>query len=205
MEYATIDDILNTDLAGLFDGDECDDPLFRFDIFESSELNCAYEKSHSFAFARRSSVTLVIPEGEVYGEDTLFPTKRRKTERNEQEYTMDQSLSLRPTSEIILAKETRTGSISPSGTLSLFNPKQLKQQLEHTKSRLAESMERSSLSRKRLHDQIHLDQEYCPSQASKDVHSSVFSSQSGAYFELLPLLQSYYRQEHSSLHSCQIV
>ena len=186
MDYATIEDIFNADLPGLFDGDECDDPIFTFDLFES-ELDCAYEKSHSLAFVRRSSITSVIPEDEVYGKG--FPTKRRKSQRNTQECTMDQTLFSRPTNNKILAKETTTRMVSPpAGILSLFNPKELEQQLEHTKLRLAESIQRSIISRKRLRDQTPLDQEYCPSQTfngqlSKYVHSSVLSSQSRAHFK----------------------
>ena len=202
-----MDEIFDSDLASLFDGDESDDPLLTFDLFESSKVDCAFEKSHSLTFARRSSITSVIPEDEVNGEENLFPIEHRKSERIEQGYTMDQSsLSSRPTNDKILAKEMRTRAVSPPvGILSLFNPNQLKQQLELTKYRLAESMERSSISRKRLHEQINLDQEYYPSLAFNG-QRSVFSSQSRAHFERswcasTPATQSCHNQEHSSLHS----
>jgi len=47
-----------------------------------------------------------------------------------------------------------TPSLPISIVPSLLTPEQLEQQLEHTKNRLAEFMERSTISRKRLNDHV---------------------------------------------------
>jgi hypothetical protein len=53
--------------------------------------------------------------------------------------------------------------------LSHLTPEQLEQQLEHTKNRLAEFMERSTTSRKRLNDQVDFKhQDYRPSTSQPD-------------------------------------
>jgi hypothetical protein len=57
-----------------------------------------------------------------------------------------------------------TPSLPISIVPSLLTPEQLEQQLEHTKNRLAEFMERSTISRKRLNDHVEFNyQDYRPS------------------------------------------
>eukprot|EP00979_Chaetoceros_neogracilis_P015180 scaffold5458_cov145-Chaetoceros_neogracile.AAC.2 len=118
-------------------------------------------------------------------ETFFFPSKRRKIVRRELKLTMDESLLSRrattngknlPTTKPSREKKivpptstTRSGSI-----LSLLTPKQLEQQLKHTTNRLADSMERSIKSRKRLNDQDNF-QEYCPSRGALNKHSHFFS------------------------------
>jgi hypothetical protein len=111
-------DIDIMDDTELFDGV---DPLFSFDIFESSETYemplDSTERRLSLTFARRLSITSIIHEDQEYQVESRFP-------------------------------------VSPPAILSLLNSDQLEKQLEATKARLAESMERSVMSRKRLNDEV---------------------------------------------------
>jgi len=161
-----LEDRYYADLVDIFDGDDCEDPLFTFDLFESSDLDraCAYERPPSFTFAKRLSITSVIPEDFVYEEATRCPKRRKSEQRND----LEQSFSSRPTNEKVLTRDMwRKKTVSSPDILSLLTSKQIKRQLEHTEHCLVESIERSAISRKRLHDQLGLglDQEYCPSQA----------------------------------------
>jgi len=153
-----LEGIYCADLVGLFDGDGWEDPLFTFDLFESSDLDraCAYERCPSLTFPKRNSV---IPKDCVYEESNQSSKLRKSEQRNE----LEQSLSSRPKNEKILTRETPgKKQVSPPDILSLLTSKQLEQQLQHTAYCLAESMQRSAISRKRLHDQLglRLDQEY---------------------------------------------
>eukprot|EP00979_Chaetoceros_neogracilis_P016578 scaffold8683_cov123-Chaetoceros_neogracile.AAC.1 len=118
-------------------------------------------------------------------ENCFFPSKRQKIVRRELKLTVDESslLSRRATTnEISLPTKSsrqKKSDPSPSTTrsgsiLSLLTPKQLEQQLKHTNNRLADSMERSIKSRKRLNDQGNF-QEYCPSRGALNKHSHFFS------------------------------
>jgi hypothetical protein len=185
------------DIASLFDVDGlCEqDPLFTFDLLESSDM----------MYGGGLPALDVISKDDVSSEETyFFPSKRRKSERKEFEFIMDESLLSRrattngnkslPTKpsrgQKKIAPSPSTSTTTCSGSiLSLLTPKQLEQQLKHTTNRLTDSMERSIKSRKRLNDQGNF-QEYCPSQealSNKHSHfsdnlfvhsSSVLSSQS---------------------------
>eukprot|EP00979_Chaetoceros_neogracilis_P002996 scaffold505_cov240-Chaetoceros_neogracile.AAC.1 len=157
MDYATESSTNNTDsqesmffdadLLSIFDECGCEDPLLTLDPFESSN------------FVGLPALTSVIPEDEVYEEEVTHFPKSRKSKRIESDYIVDQSLST-ITNEKVPTKTSRKKMVPTASTsiLSLLTPKQLEQQLEQTKTRLVESMERSLTSRKRLNDQVNFDQ-----------------------------------------------
>jgi hypothetical protein len=182
-------------IASLFDVDGfCEqDPLLTTDLLESSDIK----------YGGLSTLDM-ISKNDVYREEThFFPSnKRRKSERKDFEFIMDESLLSRATTnkKILPTKPSREKKTAPSSTttacsstgsiLALLTPKQLEQQLKHTNNRLTDSMERSTKSRKRLNEQDSC-QEYCPSQGAFNNDSqfsdnlfvrssSVLSSQSRA-------------------------
>eukprot|EP00979_Chaetoceros_neogracilis_P012148 scaffold3133_cov219-Chaetoceros_neogracile.AAC.3 len=144
-------------IASLFDVDGfCEqDPLRTIDLLESSDV----------VYGGLSTLDR-ISKDDIYREEThFFPSKRRKSERKEFEFIMDESLLSRATTneKILPTKPSREKKTVPSSTtttcssagsiLSLLTPKQLEQQLKHTNTRLTDSMERSTKSRKRLNEQ----------------------------------------------------
>ena len=177
-------------IADLFDADGCDNPLFIFDLFESSTDSMLVDLPAATAALLLDDVTpeheeeteetedhTVIAaeekEKEQNGNHSFIPMKRRKSELiNSYQYATDgsssstrerdQSLSrtttTRPNEENVTTKASSTmnkvTAPAVSSVLSLLTPEQLEQQLEHTKNRLAEFMERSTTSRKRLNDQV---------------------------------------------------
>jgi hypothetical protein len=119
---------------------------------------------------------------------SFIPMKRRKSELiNSYQYATDSSSSTRGRDQSFSRTTTATTNkkhvttISPSSTmnkvtappvsivLSVLTPEQLEQHLEHTKNRLAEFMERSTTSRKRLNAQVDFNyQDYRPSVSQPD-------------------------------------
>ena len=139
-------DIMSEQTEDLFD---VEDQLFSFDSvsFESSEMyRLTNERRLSLTFARRLSITSVIHEGD-------------------QEYQLE-SFGKRDSVQTLISENEEKHQekvSSPPGILSLLNSVQLEQQLEHTKVRLTESMERSAMSRKRLNDEVDCSpEEYSP-------------------------------------------
>jgi hypothetical protein len=187
------DMFLNASLPNLFDADGYDNPLFIFDLFESSTDSMLAD----FPAAAAEALLLedVIPEHEEEKEDhtaiateekteenanhSFIPMKRRKSDLiNSHQYAGALHHS-RTTTATTNKKHVTT--ISPSSTmnkvtappvsivLSLLTPEQLEQHLEQTKNRLAEFMERSTTSRKRLNAQVDFNyQDYRPSVSQPD-------------------------------------
>jgi len=181
-------------LANLFDvEDGCDNPLFNFDLFESSADSMLVDFP---AAAEALLIDDVIPEHEEETEDhttiaaeekekeqngnhSFIPMKRHKSEQiNSYQYA--RALHHPRTTTTTKNKKNVTTKASStmnkvtappvsSIALSLLTPEQLEQQLEHTKKRLAEFMERSTTSRKRLNDQVDFKhQDYRPSSSQPD-------------------------------------
>jgi hypothetical protein len=125
---------------------------------------------------------------------------------------MDKSLSRSVTNQIILSKTSRTNNVQPAAAaaaaaaaapslLSLLTPKQLDQQLDQNKDRLAESMKSSYTSRKLLNDHVDLQLSNYSRDALPHDHimSSLVSSQSESLFELSNsslLTKSLHSREH---------
>jgi len=175
------DMFLNASLPNLFDADGCDNPLFIFDLFESSTDSMLVD------FPAAAAEALLIDDGipEHHGEETedhtaiaaeekekehngrnhsFIPMKRRKSEQiHSYQY---RTTTTRPNEKNFNTKASSTMNKVPpvSIVLSLLTPEQLEQYLEHTKNRLTEFMERSTTSRKRLNDQVDFKyQDYRPS------------------------------------------
>jgi hypothetical protein len=175
------DMFLNASLPNLFDADGCDNPLFIFDLFESSTDSMLVD------FPAAAAEALLIDDGipEHHGEETedhtaiaaeekekehngrnhsFIPMKRRKSEQiHSYQY---RTTTTRPNEKNVNTKASSTMNKVPpvSIVLSLLTPEQLDQHLEHTKNRLTEFMERSTTSRKRLNDQVDFKyQDYLPS------------------------------------------
>jgi hypothetical protein len=199
--------------ASLFNADVvCEDPLYPFDRFESSDITLSTTNTNRGTYScercpcdRRISITSVIAEEEY--EDEIFSPKRRKVETNELECNMDKSLSRSVTNQIILSKTSRTNNVQPAAAaaapslLSLLTPKQLDQQLDQNKDRLAESMKSSYTSRKLLNDHVDLQlSNYSRGALPHDhIMSSLVSSQSESLFELSNsslLTKSLHSREH---------
>mmetsp|Transcript_15206 Transcript_15206/g.22764 ORF Transcript_15206/g.22764 Transcript_15206/m.22764 type:complete len:224 (+) Transcript_15206:48-719(+) len=162
-------DIDIMDDTGLFDGP---DQLFSFDVFEESSemyvLPLDTERRLSLTFARRLSITSVIHEDNQECQiENLFPDHCESNEHNP-----FHTSTFSPDQEdcTIIRKPRRQGrkpKVSRPAILSLLTSVQLEQQLEETKTRLAESMERSAMSRKRLNDEVDCSpEEYSPREDS---------------------------------------
>jgi hypothetical protein len=174
-------------IADLFDADGCDNPLFIFDLFESSTDSMLVDLPAATAALllddgtpeheeetedHTASIVAEEKEKEHNGNHSFIPMKRRKSELiNSYQYATDSSSSTRERDQSLSrttpattneknintkASSTMNKVTAPpvSFVLSLLTPEQLEQQLEHTKNRLAEFMERSTTSRKRLNDQV---------------------------------------------------
>eukprot|EP00979_Chaetoceros_neogracilis_P005804 scaffold1115_cov136-Chaetoceros_neogracile.AAC.1 len=174
-------------IADLFDADGCDNPLFIFDLFESSTDSMLVDLPAATAALllddgtpeheeetedHTASIVAEEKEKEQNGNHSFIPMKRRKSELiNSYQYATDSSSSTRERDQSLSrttpattneknvntkASSTMNKVTAPpvSFVLSLLTPEQLEQQLEHTKNRLAEFMERSTTSRKRLNDQV---------------------------------------------------
>jgi hypothetical protein len=182
-------------LANLFDVDGCDNPLFNFDLFESSADSMLVDFP---AAAEALLIDDVIPEHEEETEDhttiaaeekeketkegnhSFIPMKRHKSEQiNSYQYARALHHPRTTTTTKNKKNVTTKASSTPmnkvtappvsSIALSHLTPEQLEQQLEHTKNRLAEFMERSTTSRKRLNDQVDFKhQDYRPSTSQPD-------------------------------------
>ena len=182
----------------LFDGV---DPLFSFDVFESSGRTPygmpldSNGRRLSLTFARRLSITSVIQEDQKYQEGSIFPDRHTFhccSPGREEDWCMP---SMVPSSRSVTAineqnkRPARKQKVSRPAILSLLTSDQLERQLEATKARLAESMERSAMSRKRLNhevdcipeDQYSRPRDSCKAQRSNSAPASVLS-QSRARF-----------------------
>jgi len=156
--YAVFDYIDIIDDMELFDGV---DPLFDFDVFEPSETQHGLPLDNgrrlSLTFARRFSIASVINEDQEYQLESLFPDHYPF-----HNFSLDHEdcmPSMVPLSRSVttIAKHNRPArnpKISRPTFLSLLTSVQLEQQVEQTKARLAESMERSAMSRKRLNEEV---------------------------------------------------
>ena len=165
-----IDDFDIMDDTGLFNGE---DQQFTFDtsIFESSETYHGLPLDNgrrrlSLTLARRLSITSVFNEDQEYQVESLSPDRYLyHTFSLDQEdcvptmvpssarfgATKQTEHSNRP------ARKSRQGRMkkgSRPAILSLLTSDQLEQHLEETKARLAETMERSAMSRKRLNHEV---------------------------------------------------
>jgi len=133
----------NIPFLDVFDGE---DQLFSFDgIFESSETTTTTtnrlpnERRVSLTFARRLSITSVIHEDQEYQVESMG---ERDSVQTLISGNRDCSMVKKTRQEI------KKQEVSPPGILSILTSEELEHQLEHTKVRLAESMERSDMSRK---------------------------------------------------------
>ena len=97
-------------------------------------------------YKRRNSIINFAPQ--PYYSDVREFYKRRKSIIN-----FDPQPS---NSDVTSTESLSSNSLCPSNMLSLLSPAELEQKLEQTKSRLAESMERSELSRQQIHSEHHV-------------------------------------------------
>ena len=152
MQDAILDiDIMDEQTEDLFD---VEDPLFPFDSvsFESSKMyRLTNERRLSLTFARRLSITSVFHEVQEYQEESLGERDSVQTLISENGDCSSSSMVAKKTKA---RQERQQKKVSPPGIISLLTSAQLEQQLEHTKARLTESMERSAMSRKRLNDEV---------------------------------------------------
>ena len=149
-------DIMDDMLEDLFDGE---DQLFSFDgIFESSETTTTTttnrlpkERRVSLTFARRLSITSVIHEDHEYQVESMG-----------ERYSVQTLISENRDCSMVkkTRREIKKQEVSPPGILSILTSEELEHQLEHTKVCLAESMERSAMSRKRLNHEVGCSSEY---------------------------------------------
>jgi hypothetical protein len=182
---------LNASLPNLFDADGCDNPLFIFDLFESSTDSMLVD------FPAAAAEALLIDDGipeheeetedhtviaaeekekEQNGNHSFISMKRRKSEQiHSYQYARalqhSRTTTTRTNEKNVTTKASSTMNKVPpvNIVLSLLTPEQLEQQLEHTKNRLTEFMERSTTSRKRLNDQVDFKyQDYRPSISQPD-------------------------------------